>query len=156
MKRRNEEEQRRREAERQAKEKKQAYVRWKNALAREVLRHHSISRTRFQANRGATWTSSQALHRFIDLLGEFPSLVFSAEQPLTLWSVPWPVLANPVELVAEKIHWKATEAFFEYAKKSLSAEKYDEMVSRAQRTFHPDRWIGKLALVLDDGVRASL
>ncbi|KAF8901786.1 hypothetical protein CPB85DRAFT_1197030, partial [Mucidula mucida] len=59
------------------------------------------------------------------------------EQPLTFWSVPWPVLG---ELAPENFEWEDVEAFFLYARKILSAERYSEIVSRAQRTFHPDRW----------------
>ncbi|KAF9020096.1 hypothetical protein BDZ89DRAFT_935072, partial [Hymenopellis radicata] len=73
----------------------------------------------------------------------FSALIFSAQQPLTFWSVPWPVLANPLDLAPGKIDWKATEAFFVDAKDILPAEEYGEMVLRAQRTFHPDRWVGK-------------
>ncbi len=154
-KRRDEEERRQRETEKQEQEKRQAYERWRNASALEILRHQSLSRTRFQAHNGL-WTTSRALERFLKLLGEFHGVTFSVQRPLTFWSVPWPILANPLQLDPGKIDWAATETFFIDVKDVLTAEEYKEMVLRAQRTFHPDRWVGKLGLILDNEARESL
>lgn len=158
------EEKKRNEAEARARQetaKRQAAERvlldkWRSASAKETERCRKRDEMRFAANPAAQWTQASALGRFRTLLEEFGALKFDEQQPLTFASMPWPSLENPLKLKPEMITWEATERFFSRVRPRMPSTEFQALVSKAQRTFHPDRHVAKLRLVLDEGKRKEL
>ncbi|KAG5634917.1 hypothetical protein H0H81_000330 [Sphagnurus paluster] len=109
------------------------------------------------------WHNDTALERFLLVIEIFEKVTFSKElQPLTIGSVPWPVLersvlsSNSDEL---KVTWDDVDEFFAYVKSEYrSAEEYKKLVVRVHRMFHPDRWCSRRLLdsVQDLTVRKML
>ncbi|KIY68512.1 hypothetical protein CYLTODRAFT_374260 [Cylindrobasidium torrendii FP15055 ss-10] len=129
---------------------------WRTASAKETERCRKDDETRFAASPSSQWTQASALGRFRTLLEEFGALKFDEQQPLTFASMPWPTLENPSKLKPGMVTWEATERFFTRAKPRMPATEFQGLVSKTQRTFHPDRHVAKLRLVLDEGKRKEL
>jgi hypothetical protein len=162
-----EEEQRRERQEAERKEREEVYKlekerlealwreqAWREATKRENLRCSTRDLERWPRNR--RWTVQDALDRFQLLNEEFDALKFSNDMPLTVASVPWPVLCVPYDLVI-KIHieWKAVESFFLVIRTLLTPAQFGTLLEKTQRRFHPDRWRsrGLIATVLDERLR---
>jgi hypothetical protein len=60
--------------------------------------------------------------------------------PLTYYSVPWPLLSNPMTSTISDVHATAVEAFFMHLKEDTSDDEYNDMLRKARVMFHPDRW----------------
>ncbi|CAK5276547.1 unnamed protein product [Mycena citricolor] len=141
------------EAARQAREAEEKRHRWEAATSDEVLRCRNRDRIRWGAN---NWTPSLALQRLEFQIAEFESIKFSEAQPLTFEVIPWPVLRNRRQLGFDDVSWKAAEDFFASAKRLLAHSEYTSLVIKVHRTFHPDKWPGKLLTVFEDGLRTQL
>jgi hypothetical protein len=130
---------------------------WSEATKRELLRCSTRDLERWPPNKH--WTIQNALDRFQLLSDEFDALRFSNDVPLTVASIPWPVLCIPYDLVV-KIHieWKAVESFFRIVKTMLTPSQFGALLEKSQRRFHPDRWRsrGLLATVMDDRLKDVL
>ncbi|CAK5274296.1 unnamed protein product [Mycena citricolor] len=148
-----ERERQRTEAARQAREAEEKRRRWEAATSDEVLRCRNRDRIRWGAN---NWTPSLALQRLQFQIAEFESIKFSEAQPLTFEVIPWPVLRNPRQLGLDDVSWKAAEDFFASAKRLLAHSECTSLVIKVHRTFHPDKWPGKLLTVFEDGLRTQL
>jgi hypothetical protein len=130
---------------------------WKAATKREIIRCSTRDLERWPRNR--RWTAQDALDRFQLLSDEFDTLKFSNDTPLTVTSVPWPVLCVPYDLII-KIHieWKAVESFFLIVKTMLTPSQFGALLEKSQRRFHPDRWRsrGLLATVIHEPLKEAL
>lgn len=107
----------------------------------------------------APWGAKNAFARFKFVSEEFDVIRFQETQPLTLESVPWPVLGSPWSMTSTTITWEAVETFFAAVRNMLEDEaEYKSVVEKAQRRFHPDRWRsrGILSSVLDNDLRGRL
>ncbi|KAF9016478.1 hypothetical protein BDZ89DRAFT_902805, partial [Hymenopellis radicata] len=60
--------------------------------------------------------------------------------PVTVMSIPWPVLYAPNSINSETINETNIRAFFTYAKTALSWEEYKNLVRTSRIHFHPDKW----------------
>ncbi|GJE92592.1 hypothetical protein PsYK624_087470 [Phanerochaete sordida] len=106
----------------------------------------------------AAWTPARLVRWFAAVSPEFDATRFDAAQPLTFASVPWPLLVPPAQRALGGVEWQAVEAFFAAARAELGDEEYREMLEKAHRRFHPDKWRarGLLRTVLDEELRRSL
>jgi hypothetical protein len=145
----------------EAEERKEA---WAKATAREEERCKLRDQTRWprasyswlglgSANK---WSKNDALGRFEFICEEFDKITFSETQPLTVGSVPWPVLTAPDDIVPENIEWSAVEAFFEAVRDLMSTTKYKTSVEKCHRRFHPDKWHRRLNTVQNEQLRELL
>ncbi len=53
---------------------------------------------------GSIWSDKKAIKRAQRCLGEFEEASFSRRKPLTFEDVPWPVLADRVDVGAKRYH----------------------------------------------------
>ncbi|GJE92591.1 hypothetical protein PsYK624_087460 [Phanerochaete sordida] len=104
------------------------------------------------------WTPQWSIRRFQTLCAEFDEIKFGDAQPLTFQSIPWPMLHYPPDLTFDLVNWSAVEQFFLAAKGNMSNGEYKNMVEKAHRRFHPDKWRsrGLLNTVLDEELRKRL
>ncbi|KAJ7171096.1 hypothetical protein C8R46DRAFT_1087640 [Mycena filopes] len=109
---------------------------------------------------GGDWTQARALERLRFQMEEFEKIKFTETQPLTANVIPWPVLADPLDLDVEAINWTAVETFFARAKVQLAANvvEYNTLVEKVHRMFHPDKWKsrGLLVTVMDEELKSLL
>lgn len=120
-----------------------------------------LARDRDKWPNGPSWTVSQALARYQVVSDEFDNIKFNDDRPLTLWSVPWPILHHPINLtwsqVESQIEWGTVESFFKEVKFRLSSAEYKALVEKAHRRFHPDKWRSRgLYNTVPSGTRAAL
>lgn len=89
-----------------------------------------------------SWTRWTVLRYYIQLAKEFDVKAKNVrpEAPLTWYSIPWPILANPYSCTTNDITWKSVEAFLSTAQKEMDEEQFNSMVISTQRRFHDDRW----------------
>lgn len=130
---------------------------WKKATIAEVKR----CQERDMRDWGAyPWTPKLALDRFHAVSNEFLTAVYTEKQPLTVGSVPWPVLHSPHDITLDKITWGNVEGFLRYAKAAYGSDigGYTKLVKQIQQMFHPDKWRSKslLASVMKLELRKSL
>ncbi|KAF9462545.1 hypothetical protein BDZ94DRAFT_1128804, partial [Collybia nuda] len=74
---------------------------------------------------------------------EFTTTKYSTDIPITIRSIPWPVLNSPSQFTLEDLSWKSVEDFLRHAKKFYAGEgsaKYVRLLKQLQLMFHPDRW----------------
>ncbi|GJE93691.1 hypothetical protein PsYK624_098510 [Phanerochaete sordida] len=104
------------------------------------------------------WTAKTAVERFKAVSREFDEIKFSDVQPLTFECIPWPDLRDPTKLRLERIDWTSVDSFFQEMRVVVDASEYKELVVKAPRRFHPDKWRarGLLNTVMDDALRQSL
>ncbi|KAF9019454.1 hypothetical protein BDZ89DRAFT_1073024 [Hymenopellis radicata] len=145
----------RRETMRKRQEEKERLDKWRKASAEETARCQERDQVRWTST-SVFWGDAKALTRFKALLDEFSSIKFTDSRPLTFASVPWPHLASPRNVNSKLVDWNATERFFAYAKRSLTPKEYKELLSKAQRVFHPDKWSARKLLILDEKLRTAL
>ncbi|KAJ7844568.1 hypothetical protein B0H13DRAFT_1731310 [Mycena leptocephala] len=143
--------------EREACAKLEREKRWKAATQAEEER----CQKRDEKLRGTgAWTPAHALKRLKLQIEEFDKIRFSETQPLTFRVIPWPTLADPLNLDIQEINWEAVEAFFSRAKVELvtDAPEYKTLVEKVHRLFHPDKWQSRrlLVTVMDEELRISL
>ncbi|KAI9068774.1 hypothetical protein FKP32DRAFT_1529209, partial [Trametes sanguinea] len=74
------------------------------------------------------------------LSAEFDTVKFTAEAPVVLDLIPWPVLHSPITLRVEDIAWTEVEDFFAHARFNMTLEEYRILVDKSRKRFHPDRW----------------
>ncbi|EKM56395.1 uncharacterized protein PHACADRAFT_159957 [Phanerochaete carnosa HHB-10118-sp] len=105
-----------------------------------------------------SWGPKHAINKFKVVSFEFDEIKFGDVQPLTFESVPWPDLRHPDELKFEHIDWSSVETFFSELRASVGASEYKELVVKAHRRFHPDKWRARalFSTVLDDDLRDKL
>lgn len=141
------------EAERREAQLPQAY---RDAVARERAR--CAARDAGWAPWFGGWSDSRYISWFDAVSAEFDETRFGGSQPLTFASVPWPLLVPPTQRTLASVQWQAVEAFFAAAKATLDATAYKEMLEKAHRRFHPDKWRsrGLLQTVLDENLRKAL
>lgn len=130
---------------------------WKRATITEVKR----CQERDMRDWGAyPWTPKLALDRFHAVSNEFLTAVYTEKQPLTVGSVPWPVLHSPHDITLEKITWGNVEGFLRHAKSAYGADVggYTKLVKQIQQMFHPDKWRSRnlFASVMKVELRKSL
>ncbi|KAJ7188255.1 hypothetical protein C8R46DRAFT_879254 [Mycena filopes] len=102
------------------------------------------------------WTTQRALERYKTLSDIFDSTKFSADDPLTFDSVPWPQSA--LSFSVEDIDWASVEGFFNAVKPHMGDKEFRSFVEKSHRRFHPDRWRsrGLLKSVEDENERGCL
>ncbi|EKM49815.1 uncharacterized protein PHACADRAFT_214337 [Phanerochaete carnosa HHB-10118-sp] len=107
---------------------------------------------------GIAWTETRHVNWFKEVSSEFEEIKFSASQPLTFKSIPWPLLMPPNAHTLDLIEWSNVEAFFAAAKRIVGEKEYKTMVEKAHRRFHPDKWRsrGLSNTILDDDLREQL
>lgn len=103
-------------------------------------------------------TAQVSIDRFTAVSAEFDDTHFSAAQPLTFESVPWPLARLPLTMSLDDIEWAAVEQFFGEVRRRVGEAEYRSVVERAHRRFHPDKWRarGLLKTVLDEELRGKL
>ncbi len=104
------------------------------------------------------WSTAHALARYREVSEAFEEAKFTAEDPVTFDSVPWPILKAPVDLSVEDIDWASVERFFSAVEPLMRTSEYKTFVEKSQRRFHPDRWRSRNVLksVADESERACL
>ncbi|KAL0581280.1 hypothetical protein V5O48_000763 [Marasmius crinis-equi] len=111
------------------------------------------------------WTSPRALERFKIVLAEFESITYTEDQPLTMGSVPWPILTDPFDVdtedpgkALEELEWGMVEVFFRDIAKYVDLTEYKTLLERTNLAFHPDRWKARRLLdtVVEEDVRGWL
>lgn len=107
------------------------------------------------------WTSDAALKRFHVVTEEFTSTKYSVGRPITLRSIPWPVLDNPSKFTLEGLNWKNVEDFLRHARRFYAggdSAKYAKLLKDIQLMFHPDKWSSRnlLLTVIDAGLQDDL
>ncbi|KAG5638513.1 hypothetical protein H0H81_012150 [Sphagnurus paluster] len=141
------------EAARQAREA-EAEVQRKRALAKEHARQLAwTNATTVEHQRCSkrdsyyekTWNNHTALSRFLVVIEEFEKAKFSDSQPLTVGSIPWPMLDKSVlssNTMDVEVTWVSVEMFFTFVKsrRDYGKTEYNKLVERVHRMFHPDKW----------------
>ncbi len=149
---REEKAQRRRDEEERAK-------RCKKALEAEEQRCRRRDRDQFGVGDGP-WTDEKALKRCGTLLKEFQNVTYTIDgQPLTIRSIPWPVLVDPREFqVKHLLRGDLVGQFLRVLKRSLNEEQFKSHVTKLKYVFHPDKWQSRslLKTVLDDNLKREL
>ncbi|KAK7062673.1 hypothetical protein VNI00_000161 [Paramarasmius palmivorus] len=105
------------------------------------------------------WNEGLAIDRFKAVLDEFEKAKCSESQPLTSAAIPWPVLTDPFSLAPQEIEWADVEKFLAaLQRRTGNAQAFRQLLGRAQRVFHPDRWRsrGLLKTVIHEELRTSL
>lgn len=77
---------------------------------------------------------------------------------MTELSVPWPLLEfSHFQPSLKLVTWASTERFFEEVNR-LFPKQYREVLSMAQKVFHPDRWTLRKVLesVRDEKARTAM
>ncbi|KAH8107925.1 hypothetical protein BXZ70DRAFT_1003347 [Cristinia sonorae] len=110
-------------------------TRWANAKQRIRTAHPSWSLGR--------WTTDRALECYRMLSSDFDKGKFTAEDPVTFYDVPWPVLHPFGTYGPEDVDWLAVERFFEEVKYAMRAQDFKSFLQDGQRRFHPDRWASR-------------
>lgn len=151
----------REEEQRRAKEEEDRKVRearerqiWSDATQKEIVR--CTARDQVQWPRNKNWTMQAALARFQLVAEEYDKSQFSKERPLTVASIPWPVLDSPYDMDVTAIEWETVEKFFAIIKPMLAEQHFAVVIRKSQHRFHPDRWNSRLGTVMDDKLRQSL
>ena len=131
------EERERKERERKGKLRREQE--WETATRSEELRCKHRDEIKWGYRR---WTELCALERCRALMDEFEQFRFSESQPLTVRSVPWPVLEDPFRFDPSDLEWWMVEQFFGKAKSLIGTDvkEYNQLIERSHRMFHPDRW----------------
>ncbi|KAK7457265.1 hypothetical protein VKT23_010564 [Stygiomarasmius scandens] len=139
-KRRLEEERRKAEEERNRPELEEKLKRekaWKRATAAENRRCHDRDQNTWGAWK---WSNSLALSRFKLVMEEFEKAKFSPQAPMTVLSIPWPVLDSPFSFSVRNVQWDAVERFFRTIRPMVGLSEYKALLERSHKAFHPDRW----------------
>ncbi|KAL0949474.1 hypothetical protein HGRIS_009527 [Hohenbuehelia grisea] len=130
---------------------------WQRASEEETERCRNLDASLW--GHVSPWTAKAAFSRFRLHCDAFDSGQFSSSRPLTFHSIPWPILSDPFnDIVPEDLEWAMVEKFFAYVKLQIPNSEYKNLVQKAHRMFHPDRWRsrGVLETVFDPKIRASL
>lgn len=129
---------------------------YEDAASRERERCHLRDNGQWSSLGG--WTVYQAMNRFMAVSAEFDTIRFSASQPLTFGSIPWPLLRHPNNQDFDTIEWRTVEQFFSSVRVNMVQSEYKLLVEKAHRRFHPDKWKsrGLLITVLDAELRDQL
>ncbi|KAF8992462.1 hypothetical protein BDZ89DRAFT_1054166 [Hymenopellis radicata] len=85
-------------------------------------------------------SDADCLDRFQQVMLEFSTRECSKVHPVTVLSIPWPVLCAASSIGDDTINEINIHAFFTYAKKVLSKQEYRKCLSTTRIQFHPDRW----------------
>lgn len=151
-------EQQRAGLERREREAEQERRRQQQQDAEERRRREQARQQREERWSYGVWTTQRALERYRMLADAFDAAKFSADDPLTLLAVPWPVLHRPTTLSITDIDWGAVEAFFKAVRPHMHSQDYRALVEKSHRRFHPDRWRARRVLqsVQDEELRACL
>jgi hypothetical protein len=146
---------REREQERWRKQQEEEQASWRRKMQEEAVRRKKQQEERYSYG---PWTTQRALERYKSLAETFDSAQFSAENPITFVTVPWPVLHKPTRFTVEDVDWSSVEAFFNSVRPHMRAQDYKNFVEKSHRRFHPDRWRARRILqsVDDDELRACL
>lgn len=153
-----EEDQRRRQEQADEQQKMKA---WREATKREEIRCQKRDIHRWawpKLTSSAPPSSYICLERFIYVLEEFASTPFSETQPVTISSVPWPVLLTPRHITFDVLDETKIRAFFAYAKTVYSPADYKKLLSKARVLFHPDKWRSRnlLKTIMKEGIRETM
>jgi hypothetical protein len=124
----------------------------------EMAQRERDRRQRQQRWTYGPWTEKRALERYRALSETFDTTKFSASEPLTAESVPWPVLQSPATFSVEDVNWATVEKFFEVVKGHMRPQDYKNFVEKSHRRFHPDRWRSRSLLkgVIDETERGCM
>ncbi|PIL35035.1 hypothetical protein GSI_02822 [Ganoderma sinense ZZ0214-1] len=132
-------EQRRRQAQQAIADREAAKARAVRIRFLEGLVKEERSRLRRRYS-GRYWTVSDAINHFTTAGSAFDSARFTMENPPIFDKVPWPTLLPPWELKEEQVNWEQVESFFKKAYARMPTQDYKELVEKAHKRFHPDRW----------------
>lgn len=119
--------------------RRQGRIPWKNTVIRELRRCQQWDMKDWWVY---LWTPKLMLDQFHVVSNEFLIAVYSLEkQPLTVRSVPWPVLHSPYDITLEKIAWENVEGFVRYAQFAYGSdiEGHTNLVKQIQKRFLPNQ-----------------
>lgn len=104
------------------------------------------------------WTPLRALERYKTLADAFDTAKFTAENPITFETIPWPVLHKPYTFTVAEVDWASVEEFFAAVRDHLRTADYKALLEKSHRRFHPDRWRARRVLqsVQDNELRECL
>jgi hypothetical protein len=124
----------------------------------EMARRERDRQQRQQRWSYGRWTTQRALERYRVLCESFDATKFSVCEPLTIDTVPWPVLQSPVAFSVEDVNWAVVEKFFREVKGLMRPQDYKTFVEKSHRRFHPDRWRSRSLLksVVDETEKGCL
>jgi len=123
-------------------------IAWKQATETEVWRCQLRDRSKWMSLR---WDTDSALSRFKLIMDEFGQAIFSTSKPMTILSIPWPVLKSPFQFfTVEDVQWDSVEKFFEAIRQKVTLSEYKALVERSHKMFHPD--IRKKFKLLSDAI----
>ena len=145
------EKQKRREAEKIAQEEAKAREREERARKDKEKRQR-------QSWLYGKWSQQRAMERYLELSKYFDETKFSAEDPLTVDAVPWPVLQSPKDFSVEDVTWQAVEEFFGAFESKMRTQDFKILVEKSHRRFHPDRWRSRslLTSIMDETERECM
>jgi hypothetical protein len=116
--------------------------------------HEEVTRQRnyIASNRISEWTDEAAIQRYLNLSKGFNQKRYSRTRPLTFYSVPWPMLYDPMIATIQNVDGTVAKTFFEEMRKYQTPEQYTVLLQNARLMFHPDRWDSgrKYAAIADD------
>lgn len=149
-----------RQEERRAREQQEAEQR-DNARQQdrqERARREHERQQRQQRWSSGPWTPQRALEKYKAMSEYFDTTKFCDLEPLTVDSVPWPVLHPPSRFSVEDVQWASVEEFFAVLKGQMRPQDFKTFVEKSHRRFHPDRWSSRSLLksVVDEAERDSL
>lgn len=139
----------------EARRREEERVRYAEAVRQEQERWRQRDARFFSASAPASWDT------YADWLSEagedFERKTFTLSEPLTIESIPWPVVRRQGRMALPDVTWDAVEHFFRY----LQAYKGPIVMSLLKATqlrFHPDRWKSRrlLVTVLDEELKREL
>ncbi|THH00502.1 hypothetical protein EW026_g2040 [Hermanssonia centrifuga] len=102
------------------------------------------------------WTTQRALERYKTVLAAFSKTKFSAENPITFMTTPWPVLFRPKTFSMEDVDHQAVTAFFAAVKPHMRSQDFKILLKDSRNRLHPDNWRGRRIYrsVQDEQLRA--
>ncbi|KAF5358629.1 hypothetical protein D9758_007743 [Tetrapyrgos nigripes] len=97
------------------------------------------------------WTDETARQRIKLMAEDFWPMNYSMKtRPLTMLSIPWPVLDHPYSL-----DWSSLE-YSSAVKKYFEKTQPQGHLKKLLHIFHPDKWVAPLKTVIDDDLRTLI
>jgi hypothetical protein len=126
-----------------------------------IERYKAEERKKWRETAGVqpeAWNAARALQRYHEQADDFDRLQFTRQNPLTFYSVPWPILDHPNTSGVSHVTADAVKSFFRALRKSEGKDKYLKELQIARVLFHPDRWLSRkrYAAIADPQMASSM
>lgn len=119
-------------------------------MRREEVRREA--RAGFGRWRYLPWSNDASYDHFVKASEQFDKLDFRKGDVVVFETIPWPMLTRPGTFFVEDITWQAVEKFFECARYYNTTSQFRDLVEKAHKRFHPDRWRSRRVLnCVEDG-----